>query len=201
MNKRIVIEDPRLAQEYSPESLARIAAGCSGDSPSDRIDQAIELLGAAEFLAASDLWTRDGFTGEERQAFLKRKERIELADRCCEQAERNEEGLIFRDSLALLVYEKMEIGKSMESAVHRLRDCLDSMAEIESQAVDLERIRAASENSSVSPAEVIERGMVEPILVTRSDLDSRYFVGKKKVVRSEALGKELASEFAHWLAG
>jgi hypothetical protein len=51
-----MIEDVRLTRLYSVIEVATLAAVCSGEAPIDRIDNAIELLAAAEKYAFTGKW-------------------------------------------------------------------------------------------------------------------------------------------------
>lgn len=58
-----------LRRPYAVEDVAKVAAGCAGETPRDRIQAALELLAAAEDIANPNPWKKDvGPTAEELEA-------------------------------------------------------------------------------------------------------------------------------------
>ncbi|MBC8125597.1 MAG: hypothetical protein H8M99_00405, partial [Gloeobacteraceae cyanobacterium ES-bin-144] len=126
----LMIEDTRLARVYSVIEVALIAAGCAGNSADSRINDAIDLLSAAERHAFADKWEKhtkwaisvgqSGEIGREREWIEANKVRNDQADSICGKATRDQKtGKIIRTSLIGLSYQAAGIGRD-EAQANRL---------------------------------------------------------------------------------
>lgn len=137
----LMIKDTRLARSYSVIEIASIAAGCVGQTPDFRINDAIELLSAAERHAFAGKWQKhrqwaisEGQSGniEAEKIFVEgNAHRHKKAQDICKNAKRDTKtGKILRSSLVGLAYSEAGIGYDENHASRLYNDWLrESMIE------------------------------------------------------------------------
>jgi hypothetical protein len=148
---KLMIEDPRLSCEYSVQEVAMIAANCRGDSPEARIEEALDLLSAAERQACKDKheklkeWNiKHGHSAniEPEKKFIKNNNRRLLeAKEICRQAKRDTAtGKIVRTDLVRLTYVQSGIGTDSNAANRLYIEWLNFAALVDAREISQEEL-------------------------------------------------------------
>lgn len=208
---KLMIEDPRLGCEYSVQEVAMIAASCRGDSPEARIEEALDLLSAAERQAYKDKYEKqkewnikhghsDDFEPEKK--FIEsNKKRFLKAKEICRQAKRDATtGKIERTDLVRLIYMEAGLGEDSKRANRLYNEWLDYAAKEDAnnltfeemirhlgpQPWDDDKLKDLYKNRASEASAVLFK--------------TRYESGKKTpLIHDDAIAKNLVCDFLAWL--
>lgn len=207
----IMIEDTRLARAYSVVEVAKIAAGCIGDSPDARIEEALDLLSAAERHAFKDKWEKHrewnikhGHSKDiepEKKFIESAAHRYRKAEEVCSGAFRDSKtGKIKRTSLVAEAYEVAGIGRDKDAANRVYRAWLESAAIKEAHEIPFELLNKRFGAPPWEP-EKFKQLLEERVSAASADSFSARLESGKKIplIHDDQTAKDLVFDFLEWL--
>ena len=211
---QLMIEEIRLSRAYLVQEVAMIAAGCIGDSPNARIEDALELLYAAEQHAFKDKgekhreWSAKRGNSGDLESEIKFVEnntkRILKAEQICSVAKRDDKtGKIERTSLVTLVYKESGIGKGSGHANRLYNEWLQSASVKEAGAIPFEEL---CERFGPVPWDTETMDKWAKLVkerkssASRSSFIARLESGSKRpLIHDDKTAKDLVFDFLEWL--
>lgn len=209
--RALMIEDTRLNRAYSVQEVAMIASGCTGDSPDARIEDALDLLEAAEKHAFKDKWDKQREWNakhghSENIESLKRftengKRRYRKAEQICRNAERDKEtGKIVRSSLVALAYVESGKGKDSVTANRRYNEWLGFAALNDARSPSYDELNKHLGSLPWDTEKWMSFVERRKASASADSFKKRFESGvKPALIHNEQIAKDLADDFLEWL--